>query len=114
MDGDRSNSDWTSGVPNEWVKVMVTVEQPPSRMLAGCNRREKLERLEANARHHRTHLLQWLAEHDLSGEVELISGPISFNILWAYSTPKAAQALRDAPGVISVCIIEQDAAPVLH
>lgn len=114
MDVYRTNGEWAPKIRNEWVKVMVTVEQPAPGMLAGCNRREKLERLEANARHHQEHLLQWLAEHNLSQEVQLVSEPTSFNILWAYSTPKAAQALRDAPGVISVRITDENVVRVLH
>lgn len=114
MDGHPPEIDWASSIHSEWVKIMIAVEQPAPDSLAGCDRRQKLEKLEANARYRQANLLQWLAEHELSREVKLIGQSTSFNLIWAYSTPRALQALRDAPGVVSVRVTQEDAVGKLH
>lgn len=85
-----------------WLECVVTVKRPPAAALDGHDRREKLQILEANARQQRANLVEWLEQHDLADEVNTIGTPTSFNLFFVQCTPKAAQALKDAPGVLSV------------
>jgi hypothetical protein len=85
-----------------WMDCVVTVKQPPAAALMGHDRREKLQILEANARQQRAKLIEWIEQHGLAGEVNAIGGPTSFNLFFIQCTPRAAQAIKDAPGVLSV------------
>jgi hypothetical protein len=96
--------DFWTGADDDWVDVTVAVKRPPPNVLAGHNRREKLKILEANARRQRANLVEWIEQHDLAPEVNTIGAPTSFNLFFVQCTPRAAQALKDAPGVLSVTI----------
>jgi hypothetical protein len=90
-----------------WMECVVTVKRPPAAALDGHDRREKLQILEANARQQRANLVEWIEQHGLAGEVNTIGTPTSFNLFFIQCTPRAAQALKDAPGVLSVTTDEK-------
>ncbi|MDQ3705411.1 MAG: hypothetical protein M3437_09360 [Chloroflexota bacterium] len=81
---------------------MLTLERPASKELAQFKRSEKYKVLKENSSKLREAIVNWIEEHDLAGEVHDVGYPSAFNILFVTGTPKAAEALRNAPGVESV------------
>ncbi|MEZ4737690.1 MAG: hypothetical protein R3E79_62235 [Caldilineaceae bacterium] len=94
-------------IPVDWVQVVVTLDRPTPESLAGCNRKEKFNILLENARRHRTELVQWIQEHDLSSEVARIGAPTSFHLLFVQCTLHAATQLVNAPGVVDVAVEDE-------
>lgn len=95
----------------DWIQVMVTIDRPTPDRLAGCDRKEKFDILLENAQRKRTQLMQWIQEHNLSGEVARIGAPTSFNLLFVQCTPYAAAQLAHAPGVVDIAL-EQETSPI--
>lgn len=85
-----------------WIKVMVEIDRPPAAELEQLSRRARYRRLKDNARQHRTDLEAWVHREGLDDEVQTIGEATAFNLLFAVATPKAAEAMADAPGVVAV------------
>jgi len=80
----------------------VVLERPSSQELAQYSRSEKYKILWENNARLREQLLVWIKEHGLSAEVSQIGEPTAFNTLFVVSTPRAAEQMVQAPGVLSV------------
>jgi hypothetical protein len=93
----------------ELVKVMVTMAQPATELLAQQDRRAKLRLLEENARRQRASLVNWIESHGLSEQVETIGAPNRMNLFFVCCTPEVAEALTAAPGVVDVAITKTPA-----
>ena len=87
---------------SEWIKVMVEIERPSQAELEHLSRSARYRRLKANAQQHRNELEEWVHDKGLDGEVQTIGEATAFNLLFAVITPKAAEALAEAPGVVAV------------
>jgi fructose-specific phosphotransferase system IIC component len=96
----------------EWIKVMVEIERPPATELEPLSRSARYRRLKANAQQHRTELEEWVHDKGLDNEVQTIGEATAFNLLFAIITPKAAEALVDAPGVVAVMAGEVPVEPL--
>jgi len=88
--------------PADLVSVLLEVERPSSAELAPYSRGERYRRLRANTEAHRTELQHWIDRHNLSDEVMAVSPATGFNLLFVQCTPRAAQELAKAPGVVEV------------
>lgn len=88
--------------PADMSSFMVTLERPSSKELAQHSRSEKYKVLLANTIRLREQLLVWIKEQGLSAEVSQIGEPTAFNTLFVVSTPRAAELMVQAPGVLSV------------
>ncbi|HWQ13911.1 MAG TPA: hypothetical protein VNL77_14020 [Roseiflexaceae bacterium] len=84
------------------VKVAVTLERPPSDELQHMSRAEKHRALRENSARLRQHLISWLDERGMAGEVARVGEPTIFNTLFVVATRRVAEQLRRAPGVTSV------------
>ena len=94
----------------DWVQVMLTIDRPTPERLAGCDRKEKFDILLENAQRKRAQLMQWIQEHNLTGEVARIGAPTSFNLLFVQCTPYAAAQLAHAPGVVDIALDQETVA----
>ena len=81
---------------------MVRVSRPSSKELAGINRARKYRILKANSVNHRNKIQTWIKAQGLAEEVSKIEEPTAFDLLFITCTPRVAQSLRNADGVISV------------
>jgi hypothetical protein len=90
------------GPPSDMMSVMVTLERPSSQQLTSYDRREKYALLKQNAAKIREELVEWIADRGLSEEVGRVGKPNAFNALFVTCTPRAAELLEQAPGVVSV------------
>jgi hypothetical protein len=88
--------------PLEMVKVALVLERPSSKELAQHNRAEKYRILRTNTAELRGGLIAWIEEQGLSEEVSRIGEATVFNMLFVVCTPRVAEELTRAPGVVSV------------
>jgi hypothetical protein len=88
--------------PLEMVKVAVMLERPSSEELVQHDRAKKYQILRANTADLRGGLIAWIEEQGLSGEVSRIGEATVFNVLFVVCTPRVAEELARAPGVVSV------------
>jgi hypothetical protein len=86
----------------EMVKVALVLERPSSKELAQHNRAEKYQILRTNTAELRRGLIAWIEEQGLSEEVSRIGEATVFNMLFVVCTPRVAEELTRAPGVVSV------------
>lgn len=86
------------------VKVMVTLERPSSQQLAGYNRDTKYQVLRNNSVECKEGLIHWIEEQGLSHEVAEIGDATAFNVLFLVCTPRVAERLLQAPGVVNVSL----------
>lgn len=91
-----------SDSPTNMAAFRVRFSRPSSEALAGCNRAEKYKLLMANSVKHRDEIQAWIRDRGLSNEVFKIDKPTAFNLLFITCTPRVAQYLKDADGVIDV------------
>lgn len=89
------------------VRLMVTVERPPSEELAAYSRRDKFQKLLESNDQHRAELIKWIQSHGLSDQVVQIGEATAFNVLFVEGTAEAAASLWDAPGVIGVDVARE-------
>jgi hypothetical protein len=90
--------DW----PADMSKFMVVLERPSSQELAQHSQSEKYKILRQNTARLREQLIVWIKEQGLSAEVSQVGEPTAFNTLFVVSTPRAAEQMVQAPGVLSV------------
>jgi hypothetical protein len=88
--------------PLEMIKVAVMLERPSSEELAQHDRGEKYQILRSNTAELRGGLVAWIEEQGLSEEVSRIGEATVFNMLFVVCTPRVAEELTRAPGVVSV------------
>ncbi len=88
--------------PLEMVKVAVKLERPASEELAHHDRAEKYRMLQSNTADLRKGLVAWIEEQGLSEEVSRVGEATVFNMLFVVCTPRVAEELTRAPGVVSV------------
>ena len=88
--------------PPHMVEFMVMVNRPSSKELKGLDRAEKYELLKANSVKHKEEIMAWIKEQGLEAEVFKIQEPTVFNMLFITCTPKVAEFLKNADGVLSV------------
>lgn len=88
--------------PLEMVKVALVLERPSSDELAQHDRAEKYQILRTNTAELRRGLIAWIEEQGLSEEVSRIGEATVFNVLFVVCTPRVAEELTRAPGVVSV------------
>jgi hypothetical protein len=88
--------------PLEMVKVALVLERPSSEELVQHNRAEKYQILRSNTAELRRGLIAWIEEQGLSEEVSRIGEATVFNMLFVVCTPRVAEELTRAPGVVSV------------
>ena len=86
----------------EMIKVAVTIKRPLPEELAQYNRAEKYKVLRENTAKLREKLITFLDERGLSDEVSHIGEPTAFNMLFVVCTPRVAEQLSRAPGVVNV------------
>lgn len=91
-----------SGSPTNMAEFTVRFSRPSPKELAGYNRTEKYNLLKANSVKHRDEIQVWIKNQGLSDEVFGIQEPTAFNLLFITCTPRVAQYLKDADGVINV------------
>lgn len=89
-------------MPTNMIKVTVVFERPSSEELAHYNRAEKRNILQENTARLRERIISWIKDQGLEGEIAQTGEPTAFNVLFVICTPKAAEQLVNAPGVISV------------
>jgi len=83
-------------------QFMVVLERPSSKELAQHSRSEKYKILWENTARRREQLLVWIKEQGLSAEVSQVGELTALNMLFVVSTPRAAEQMVQAPGVLSV------------
>jgi hypothetical protein len=88
--------------PLGMVKVAVKLERPASEELTQHDRAEKYRILRSNTVDRRKELIAWIDEQGLSEEVSRVGDATVFNMLFVVCTPRVAEELTRAPGVISV------------
>jgi len=88
--------------PADMSNFMVVLKRPSSKALAQHNRSERYKILLANTARLREQLLVWITKQGLSAEVYQVSEPTALNMLFVVSTPRAAELMGQAPGVLSV------------
>ena len=88
--------------PTNMAEFMVRLSRPSPKELAGINRSKKYKILKANSVKHRDKIQAWIKARGLSGEVSKIEEPTAFDMLFITCTPRVAQSLKGADGVISV------------
>ena len=88
--------------PLEMVEVAVLLERPSSDELAQHDRGEKYHILRTNTAELRGGLVAWIEEQGLAEEVSRIGEATVFNMLFVVCTPRVAEELTRAPGVVSV------------
>ncbi len=91
-----------SDSPTNMAEFMVRLSRPSPKELAGINRSRKYKILKANSVKHRDRIQAWIKARGLSAEVSKIEEPTAFDMLFITCTPRVAQSLTDADGVISV------------
>ena len=91
-----------SVLPRDMAAFTVRVSRPSSKELAEYNRAEKFKLLKANSAKHRDEIQTWIQDKGLSDEVFKIEEPTVFNMLFITCTPRVAQSLKDADGVLDV------------
>ncbi len=91
-----------SDSPTNMAAFRVRFSRPSPEELVGYNRAEKYKLLKANSIKHRDEIQAWIQDRGLSDEVFKIEEPTAFDLLFITCTPRVAQYLRDADGVISV------------
>lgn len=90
-------------VPHQdMLQFMVMVNRPSFKELAGIDRAEKYKLLKANSIKRRDEIKAWIKAHGLEAEVFKIEQPTVFNVFFITCTPKVAEQLEHADGVISV------------
>ena len=90
-----------SGI-TDWLKVLVSVEEPPTHMLKKLDRSERHNLLCENATRRRKAILNWIDEQDLESEFKRVGAPTLFGTISMVCTPHGAQLLKQAPGVTRV------------
>ena len=88
--------------PPGMIQVAVVLERPSSEELVQHNRAEKYQILRTNTAELRGGLIAWIEEQGLSEEVSRIGEATVFNMLFVVCTPRVAEELTRAPGVVSV------------
>jgi hypothetical protein len=88
--------------PLGMIKVGVVLERPSSEELVQHDRGEKYQILRSNTADLRKELIAWIEEQGLSEEVSRIGEATVFNMLFVVCTPRVAEELTRAPGVVSV------------
>jgi len=92
---------------SDMVEVAVTLERPASEDLTQYNRAEKYDILRGNTAELRDGLIAWIAEQGWSEEVAQVGEATVFNMLFVVCTPRAAEEMTRAPGVVSVGVSEE-------
>ncbi len=93
-----------SDSPTYMAEFMIRLSRPSPKELAGINRSRKYKILKANSIKHRNKIQAWIKAQGLSSEVSKIEVPTAFDMLFITCTPRVAQSLKDADGVISVSL----------
>lgn len=88
--------------PLEMIKVAVMLERPSSEELVQHDRAAKYQLLRSNTAELRGRLIAWIEEQGLSEEVSRVGEATVFNMLFVVCTPRVAEELTRAPGVVSV------------
>ncbi len=88
--------------PADMSQFLVVLERPSSKELAQHSRSEKYKILWENTARRREQLLVWIKEQGLSAEVSQVGELTALNMLFVVSTPRAAELMIQAPGVLSV------------
>lgn len=86
------------------VQVLLTLRHLDAETLKPLDRGARYRRLLAHAAAQRQCIAQWLEEHHLSAEVASLGDPNTFNLLFVTCTPRVAEMLKEAPGVVDVAI----------
>lgn len=86
----------------DMIKATVVLERPSSEELAHHSRAEKYNALRENTAKLRERIIEWIRKQELEEEISRVGEPTAFNVLFFICTPKAAEQLVNAPGVISV------------
>jgi hypothetical protein len=84
------------------LTFMLTLERPSAEQLQHQGRGRKYWLLKQSATEIRERLVEWIDENGLAGDVVRVSQPTVFNTLFVTSTPRAAEWLSHAPGVVDV------------
>jgi len=84
------------------LTFMLTLERPSVEQLRHYERGQKYTLLKQSARQIRDRLVEWIDENGLATDVARVSEPTVFNTLFVTSTPRAAERLSHAPGVVDV------------
>lgn len=93
-----------SDSPTTMAEFMVRLSRPSPKELAGINRSRKYRILKANSVEHRNKIQAWIKAEGLSSEVSKIEEPTAFDMLFITCTPRVAESLKAADGVISVSL----------
>lgn len=88
--------------PLEMIKVAVMLERPSSDELVQHDRAAKYQLLRSNTAELRGRLIAWIEEQGLSEEVSRVGEATVFNMLFVVCTPRVAEELTRAPGVVRV------------
>lgn len=91
-----------------WLSVMLTLARPDNTALDTHNRGELYQALLADATAQRTRIQQWLAQEGLTAEVSHMGDANTFHVLFLCCTPRVAERLQEAPGVIDIAIAAPD------
>ncbi|HMO60126.1 MAG TPA: hypothetical protein PKA05_04175 [Roseiflexaceae bacterium] len=89
-------------IPQSLGRYMLVLERPSSAELSALNRADRYRALFRNSEELRRRLLRWIDEQHLDAEIPAIDEPTTFNMLFAVATPRGAECLEQAPGVISI------------
>jgi hypothetical protein len=85
---------------------MLTLERPSGEQLRHRGRGQRYSLLKESATEIRERLVEWIDANGLTTDVARVSEPTVFNTLFVTSTPRAAEQLSHAPGVVDVAPTE--------
>jgi hypothetical protein len=88
------------------LTFMLTLERPSGEQLRHRERGQRYSLLKQSASEIRERLVEWIDENGLTTDVVRVSEPTVFNTLFVTSTPRAAEQLSHAPGVVDVAPTE--------
>jgi hypothetical protein len=84
------------------LTFMLTLERPSGEQLRHHGRGQRYSLLKQSASEIRERLVEWIDANGLATDVVRVSQPTVFNTLFVTSTPRAAEQLSHAPGVVGV------------
>jgi len=87
------------------VKVLLTLEHPAPEQLTTLDRSARYQTSMARATAQRQAIQEWLESRGLVSEIVRMGAANTFNILFICCTPRAAQQLQHAPGVVDVAVV---------
>ena len=92
------------GPSKQGERVALFLQRPEDDVLSDLDKGGKYNALKQYNELLRDSIITWLEEQDLAGDVEDVSEPTVFGMLFVTTNPEVVERLKEAPGVLDVSV----------